>query len=220
MTTCQRARWLGLAVVALAPLACGEGAPVANVGASGPRADPAAEDPIGFGPLPDFRLSDARGQEVTLASLLGRPLVIGALFSTCAGPCPSVVRGLQQLQAALADTDVRLVVVSVNPAHDTSEVLARYAERVGAEPERWLFLTGPESEVHALVRAGFFLAVERGPAGAAGDPITHDTRLLAVDRRGLRRGWYDGTDERQIERLRRRMLHLAAEGRTVAGAHR
>ncbi len=213
MSAGRRARALGLALLACLPLACGQGAPVAGAGSSGPRTDPQPEDPLGFGPLPDFRLQDTQGNEVTLAELRGRPLVIGALFSTCTGPCPSVARGLARLQEDLAGTDVRLVVVSVNPEHDTPEVLARYAERMGADPERWLFLTGPEAEVHALVRAGFFLAVERAAPGAAeADPITHDTRLLAVDRRGERRGWYDGTDELQLERLLRRMRFLAREG--------
>lgn len=215
----RRARSLGLALLALLALAaCEPGSPVASAGSSGPRTDPEPADAAEFGTLPDFRLVDQRGRALALADLRGRPLVLGALFSTCTGPCPSVTRGLARLQAELADTDVVLVVVSVNPEHDTRDVLARHAERVGADPERWLFLTGPETEVHELVRQGFFLAVERAAPGAAGDPITHDTRLLAVDRAGRRRGWYDGTDEHQVERLRRRMRHLASEPRPAAPA--
>jgi cytochrome oxidase Cu insertion factor (SCO1/SenC/PrrC family) len=175
----------------------------------------AAADPADFGPLPDFRLVDQRGREVTRAALLGRPLVVGALFTTCTGPCPSISRGLERLQRALAGTDCLLVVVSVDPEVDSPEVLRLYGERMGADPERWLFLTGPEAEAHALVRSGFFLAVAEAEDGAvpAGERVTHDVRLLAIDRRGHRRGWYTGTDEVQLEKLRRRMLHLAAEPR-------
>lgn len=197
-------RWTALALALLA--GCDGGSPVVGAGSSGPRTDPAAEDAADFGPLPDFRLIDERGSPVTLVDLAGRPLVIGALFSTCAGPCPSLARSLKHLQDELAGTDVRLVAVSVDPEADTPEVLARYAKRVGADPARWTFLTGPREEVQAFVQQGLFLAVERGSEG-----LTHDTRLLAVDRRGHRRGWYSGTDEPQVERLRRRMLFLAAE---------
>lgn len=177
---------------------------VEGAGSSGPRTDPGPEDPADFGPLPDFQLVDERGARVTLADLAGHPLVLGALFSTCAGPCPSIARSLARLQDELAGTDVRLVVVSVDPEVDTPEVLAHYARRVGADPTRWTFLTGTEAEVRAFVQQGLFLALERGSEG-----LTHDTRLLAVDRRGHRRGWYTGTDEHQVERLRRRMLALA-----------
>src|SRR5688572_10168065 len=207
---------LGCGLVALLlASACGESAPVAGAGSSGPRTDVAADDPVEFGELPDFRLVDQRGREVTRASLLGRPLVFGALFTTCTGPCPSIARGLERLQGELDGTDCLLVVVSVDPEVDSPAVLQRYAERMGADPERWLFLTGPEAEAHALVRDGFFLAVARAEDEAvpAGERVTHDVRLLAVDRRGHRRGWYVGTDEVQLEKLRRRMLHLATEAR-------
>lgn len=207
-------RLAALAFAALAFFAgCSPGTPVQGAGSGGPRTDAGPEDPADFGPLPEFRLTSERGREVTLHSLRGRPLVIGALYSTCTGPCPSVARGLARLQRELTGTDVRIVVVSVNPEFDSPAVLARYAERMGADPERWTFLTGPEPEVQALVRGGFFLAVDRAEPGEdyGGDPVTHDTRLLAVDRNGHRRGWYAGTDEHQLERLRRRMLFLASE---------
>jgi len=192
---------------------CGESSPVRGAGSAGPRTDVDADDAADFGPLPGFRLTAQDGREVTLDTLRGRPLVVGALYSTCTGPCPSVARGLGRLQRELADTDVLLVVVSVNPEIDSPAVLARYAERVGADPERWIFLTGPQEEVQALVRGGFFMAVERSDPDdpEALEPVTHDTRLLAVDREGHRRGWYAGTDDGQVERLRRRMEFLAAQ---------
>jgi protein SCO1/2 len=197
-----------LVVLALALLAgCDEGAPVRGAGSSGPRTDPGPEDPADFGPLPDFRLVDQSGRTVTLADLAGHPLVFGALFSTCAGPCPSIARSLATLQGELADTDVHLFVVTVDPGFDTPEVLSRYAERVGADPARWTFLTGGEEDVRAFVQRGLFMAVER----SASEGLTHDVRLLAVDRQGHRRGWYTGTEEPQVERLKRRMRYLVSE---------
>jgi protein SCO1 len=188
---------------------CGDASPVEGAGSSGPRTDARPEDEADFGPLPEFELTAHTGAKVTLASLRGRPLVFGALFTTCTGPCPSIAGSLRRLQDELAATDAVIVVVSVDPDFDTPEVLARYAERMGAKPERWLFLTGPEDAVHAFVRQGLFLAVDRAPEEAEGDPVTHDMRLLAVDRAGHRRGWYTGTDDTQLEMLRRRMLFLA-----------
>ena len=192
---------------------CSQGTVVAGAGSSGPRTDPAADDPVEFGPLPDFQLVSERGTEVTLATLRGRPLVVAALFTSCSGPCPRLARSLEQLQDELRGTDVLLVAVSVDPQTDTPDVLSRYARTHGAEPERWIFLTGEEQQVHQLVRQGFYLAVERAAPGAAdgSQGVTHDTRLLAVDRAGQRRGWYSGIDEEGVERLRQRMLHLAAE---------
>jgi cytochrome oxidase Cu insertion factor (SCO1/SenC/PrrC family) len=206
-------RWAGLAALALLT-ACSDGDVVVGAGSAGPVTDPVGADPAEFGPLPEFHLVSEHGAEVTRESLLGRPVVIAALFSTCSGPCPSIARSLKSLQDSLRDTDVLLVAVSVDPEHDTPEVLARYAERQGADPARWIFLTGAEAEVYTLVQRGFFLAVERGAADSPeGQRVTHDTRLLALDRAGRRRGWYVGTDAAAVQKLKARMRALAAEPR-------
>lgn len=202
-----------MAAIALVA-ACSPGAPVLGAGSAGPTTDPVGADPADFGPVPDFRLVSESGKEVTRASLLGRPLVIAALFSTCTGPCPSIARGLKSLQESLRDTDVLLVAVSVDPAHDTPEVLARYAAHQGADPARWIFLTGEEVEVYGLMQHGFYQAVERSAADAPeGERVTHSTRLLAVDRSGHRRGWYGGTEAADLAKLEGRMRALAAEPR-------
>jgi protein SCO1/2 len=212
----RRIRWAAALAGVLGALflgACSPEADVVGAGSSGPATDPGPEDSAEFGALSDFRLRNERGEEVTRASLLGRPLVFGALFSTCTGPCPSIARGLKRLQDEFAATDVEIVVVSVDPQVDTPEVLQRYGERVGADPERWTFLTGAEADVHAFVRQGLFQAVARVEGAPSGERVTHDTRLLVVDRRGLRRGWYSGTDEVQLEKLRRRLRFLVSEPR-------
>lgn len=203
-----------LALLALAAGGCGGDAVVSGAGSAGPKLDASPQSPDAFGELPDFRLTAQDGRTVTRADLLGHPLVLGALFSTCNGPCPTIARSLARLQEELADTDVRLVVVSVDPEADSPEVLTRYGERFGADPERWLFLTGELAEVSRLVREGMLLPFEQLPAGQeiGGDRITHDTRLLAVDRLGQRRGWYQGLDEVELAKLEKRLRFLATEG--------
>ena len=199
-----------LAAAALATLlvrACRPG-PAA---AGGQDVAAAAGDPAAFGELPDFRLTTQHGREVTRADLLGRPLVLSAIFSTCTGPCPAISANVHALQEELADVDVRFVSVSVDPERDTPEVLLRYAERFGADPERWLFLTGGWEEVRDFVQGGMFLSAVPDPEAPLGQQVTHDTRLLVVDRHGLRRGWYDGRNEAGRAAAAARLRHLAAE---------
>jgi cytochrome oxidase Cu insertion factor (SCO1/SenC/PrrC family) len=53
-----------------------------------------------------------------------------------------------------------LVSISVDPEHDTPEILARYAQNFKAQAQRWLFLTGEKAAVHRLVRDGFHLGLQ------------------------------------------------------------
>ena len=197
--------------LALVAWSCGHGAPASEVQA-GVSVAAAADDPIAFGEVPEFTLTDQTGATVTRETLLGRPFVVAAVFTTCTGPCPRIASEMQTLQAALQDTDALLVSVSVDPAHDSPAVLAEYAEALGARPERWRFLTGAEEAVYRLLREGFWLGVERADDQAPfGRQVTHATRLVAVDRAGRIRGWYESESEEGLAALRARMLHLSAE---------
>lgn len=170
-----------------------------------------ATDPIEFGVVPDFALTDPAGQVRTGASLRGTPYVLAALFTRCTGPCPAIAANLARLQRELADSGALLVTVTVDPGFDTPEVLAEYAEGWGADPDRWIFLTGSPDEVDALVRRGFLLAVDRAGLGERppGQAVTHDTRLVAVDAAGKLRGYYDGRTDAGRDALLARMRFLA-----------
>jgi cytochrome oxidase Cu insertion factor (SCO1/SenC/PrrC family) len=72
---------------------------------------------------------------------------------------------MAQLQRDLASQPAfRLVSITVDPDHDTPEVLARYAERFHADPHRWLFLTGEERDIYSLAQDGFHLSATVVPA--------------------------------------------------------
>lgn len=192
-----------------ASLSCSEGSGVRAGGTLGTTLEVAARDPVDFGPVPDFRLTAQDGTPVTRETLAARPWVAAAIFSTCAGPCPRISANMRRLQDALVDTDARLVSVTVDPARDSAAVLAEYARAYGAEPERWLFLTGTQDEVEAFVRGVMVLAVDKNAAGE----VTHSTRLVVVDGQGLRRGWYEGQDEASVEAIAARVSFLQAHGR-------
>ena len=92
--------------------------------------------------------------------------------------------------------DLRLVSITVDPARDTPKVLTEYAARFGADPDRWLFLTGEKQAIYALAQQGFYLSVEEPekpgrPAGPAG------TRRRPMDRAA----WREETPGRRLDRF-------------------
>lgn len=94
-------------------------------------------------------------------------------YSSCPDVCPLQSARMAHLQRDLADQpDVRLVSISVDPEHDTPEVLRDYAQRFGADPERWLFLTGDKVAIHRLARDGFHLSVADPAAAQPQSPET------------------------------------------------
>jgi cytochrome oxidase Cu insertion factor (SCO1/SenC/PrrC family) len=156
------------------------------------------------GQVPDFSLTERSGSIVTKRSLEGRVWIADFIFTRCQGVCPLLSGRMADLQSALRDrSDVTLISFSVDPDHDTPEVLSRYAKGYDADAERWLFLTGERESMYRLIGEGFHLAVAEAEPGKVpeGELITHSDRLVLVDRRGRIRGSYHGTDEDVTKRL-------------------
>jgi protein SCO1/2 len=163
------------------------------------------EPPPVLSEVPEFSLINRDGRAVTLRDLAGAPWVADFIFTRCPATCPMMSARMARLNRDLpADLAVRLVSFSVDPEHDTPEVLARYAESFKA-PDRWLFLTGDRAEILELSEKGFKLgvAMELPPGTVAPEPIVHSTRFVLVDGEGRIRGYYDAFDEESMERLER-----------------
>jgi cytochrome oxidase Cu insertion factor (SCO1/SenC/PrrC family) len=110
--------------------------------------------------VPDFALVERSGQSVTRADLLGKVWIASVIFTRCVEECPLVSSHMARLQDAfIAEPDVRLVSITVDPAYDTPEVLTRYAQSFAAQPQRWFFLTGDKATIYRLVREGFRLGL-------------------------------------------------------------
>lgn len=176
----------------------------------------AAEPPPILSELPGFELVDHQGRAVGRDELLGTPWVADLVFTRCALACPRMTAAMARLDRRLPARGVRLVSVSVDPVHDTPEILAAYAARHGAS-ERWRFLTGEPEAIRALAREGFKLGVDAIDGEAdPGLAILHGDRFVLVDSRGRVRGYYDPFDPEAVGRLERDAGALLGE-RAPAG---
>jgi protein SCO1 len=162
-----------------------------------------------YGAVPEFELVNQDGKNFGLRDLRGKVWIADFIYTTCPGPCPMISNRMAELQEPLKNTDVHLVSFSVDPARDNPQVLRGYAEKLGAEPGRWDFLTGPQSTIYNLSRNGFKLAVSDGRE-EKGLPV-HSTRMILVDRHGAIRGYYDAVDADAVTKLVADTTHLLRE---------
>jgi protein SCO1 len=148
-----------------------------------------------LGIAPSFQLIAEDGTQFDSSKLAGHVWVADFVYTTCKGPCPMMSSQMRQIQNTTAAemSDVRLVSFTVDPAHDTPEVLAAYAKHFVYDPGRWYFLTGEQSKLND-VGLGFKL---NGVDGST----THSTRFALVDRRGHIRGFYMTSEDAFMPRL-------------------
>jgi protein SCO1/2 len=161
----------------------------------------------------EFTLTNQLGRVVTLADLRGHVWVADFIFTRCPGPCLKMTRQMKELEQALpARSRAKLVTLTTDPEFDTPPVLKTYAERFGADPNRWLFLTGAKGEIARLGTDSLKLAAtEKKPEEreSPNDLFIHATLFVVVDKQGRMRGVYETTGE-QVDPKRVKIQILQA----------
>jgi protein SCO1 len=154
--------------------------------------------------MTEFALTERTGQRVSSDDLLGKPYVVSFFFTTCPSICVTQNQKVQELQKEFAGTGVRFVSISVDPQTDTPEALREYAARFGADPEKWLFMTGDLLYIRRVGAEVFRLPV---------DEKFHTERFVLVDARGEIVGYYNWPEAKQFQKLKadiRKQLDEAA----------
>jgi protein SCO1/2 len=148
-------------------------------------------------PVPAFSFKDQHGQPRSERDLLGHVWIADFIFTTCTTVCPLLSAKLVLLQHQLPDERLRFVSFSVDPEHDTPEVLTRYAEQWRKDP-RWVLLSTDPAGIQATARD---MRVALMKTDDAVNPIMHTSMFFLVDAVGQVRGVYDSADDQALERL-------------------
>ena len=174
-----------LEIVALEAPGAGE---AGSSGASGGGADPLAASGDA---APDFALVDQDARPLSLAALRGKVVLLDFVYTSCPGPCPILTGLLRDVREGLSPADrarVQLVSITIDPAHDTPEVLREYASQHRIDPQGWSFATGPAADVDAVAHA-YGVGSVRQPGGA----IEHTVATFLIDGEGRIARRYLGT---------------------------
>lgn len=168
--------------------------------------------------VPVFEFVNQDGQKVTPATFAGKIYVTEYFFTTCESICPIMNSHLQQLyQEFKNEPDLMFLSHTVDPETDSVPVLKAYADAHGVTDGRWHFVTGPKAHLYELARKGYVLNAEEGNGGA--DDFIHTQNFALVDKEKHIRGYYDGTDSAEMQRLKAEIKILLDEYRYKAARH-
>ncbi len=132
---------------------------------------------------PSIELENQEGRHVSLASLKGKVAVLTASYSTCGHTCPRILAALKQALAGLPNAaleDVRVLSVTLDPVHDTQEVVANLARAQGLAAPTFNLLIGDETVVNATLDS---MSIARSKNERTG-VIDHANAFILVDRQG------------------------------------
>lgn len=150
--------------------------------------------------IADFSLVNQNGQVVTEKDYEDKIYVADFFFTTCQTICPIMTDHMYQIQEKLKkDQEVLLLSHSVTPEIDSVAQLKKYAREKGVDDSKWNLVTGNKKDIYELARKSY-LAVKSLGDGGPHDMI-HTENFMLIDKDRQIRGFYDGTDPEEIERL-------------------
>ena len=159
---------------------------------------PQKEIPIYFS-VPEWTLTNQEGTPFSSTELRGQVYVANFIFSSCPSVCPKMLKDSEKIQQELsAITNVRMLTFTVDPKHDTPQVLKKLSHQYNAKVGFWSFLTDPdEAKLFTLYKEGFKVNVSEAQPSKDLYDIAHSEKMVLVDQKGQIRGYYayDKTEE-------------------------
>lgn len=158
-----------------------------------------------------FSLTNQNGKTVTQEDYKDKIYVADFFFTTCQTICPVMTDHMVHIQKELQnDTEIKLLSHSVIPEYDTPQVLKEYALKKRVDDAKWNLVTGSREAIYTLARKSY-LAVKDLPGTADDLDMVHTENFMLIDKKKQIRGYYDGTDAEEIDRLLKDIAILKTE---------
>ena len=150
--------------------------------------------------ISNFSLTNQNGELINQEFYQNKIYIADFFFTTCPDICPKMTENMGYLQNELKNqTDVLLVSFSVTPNIDSVSVLRAYADLKGVDDSKWNLFTGSKKDIYELARKSFLVAKNDGDGGKY--DMIHTENFVLNDKENRIRGFYDGTNEVEMNKL-------------------
>lgn len=154
---------------------------------------------INYHKIDDFKLINQNGEIITQENYNDKIYIADFFFTTCQSICPVMTKNMKLVQDKLIeDQEVLLLSHTVFPEIDSVEVLKKYALKNNIQDSKWNLVTGDKKQIYDLARKSY-LATKDNSFGNY--DMIHTENFVLIDKKKQIRGFYDGTQEEEINRL-------------------
>ena len=150
--------------------------------------------------IADFKLVNQNGDTITQNTYANKIYVADFFFTTCPSICPVMTANLADVQDEFKDdNEVLLLSHSVTPEIDSVAQLKKYAIEKGVIDQKWNLVTGDKKQIYELARKSYLAVMDDGDGGAY--DMIHTENFMLIDKERRIRGYYDGTNKEEVEKL-------------------
>ena len=157
-----------------------------------------------------FQFINQYGDTISRKTFENKIWVTDFFFTTCEGICPIMSKNLVKVQDSFKkNSNIMILSHTVDPQYDNQQILFDYAQKHNAIKDKWHFVTGDASKIYYLARHSYFVATPED--SAYGEDFVHSQLIALIDPHLHIRGFYDGTNGKDILKLIRDIKELQKE---------
>lgn len=157
-----------------------------------------------IGTLQSFSFVNQDGQAVTEKDVKGKVAVVEYFFTTCRGICPIMNGNMRKVYDAFrGQPDFLILSHTCDPANDSVARLKWYADSMGVDTRKWIFLTGRKDSLYNMARFSYKIDDPNNNVQNPDDDFLHTQYWALVDRNGDIRKIYDGLKRSEVDKLMR-----------------
>jgi protein SCO1/2 len=152
--------------------------------------------------IADFSLINQNGKTITQRDYKNKIYIADFFFTRCQTICIAMAYHMNELQEFYKnDEEIMFLSHSVTPTMDSVSVLKKYAQKKGVVDGKWNVTTGDKKHIYNLARKSYFAVLEDGNGGE--NDFIHTEQFVLVDKEKRVRGYYDGTNKEDMEKLKK-----------------
>ena len=165
--------------------------------------------------VPPFSFLDQEGAEVTEANVNGKIHVVDFFFTSCPDICPKMNQQMLRVYDEYEQDDEILILShTLDPKRDTVEALKVFSDGLGVSASKWKMLSSPDHDYVFEVCKTYMIAA--GPDESIMGGIFHSGKFVLLDQERRVRGFYEGTDEEEVDKLIQDIKSLKAASKKGA----
>jgi protein SCO1/2 len=188
-----------------------------NVGLKNSKSDTKL---VKIGPAPKFELTNQDNVKISNESYKGKVYVLEFFFTTCPSICPKMNLSMLEIEKTFfGNPNFGIVSITIDPAHDTPQILKDHAKLLGVKSSNWNFLTGDKETIMNLSNKGFNLYA--GENAKVNGGFEHSGLFALIDKDGNIRCrkddygnpilYYDGLDKKGVRDIQEDIKILLEE---------
>lgn len=129
----------------------------------------------------------SEGKKVKLDDLSGKVTALSMVYTNCQYACPMIIEEFNKLKTKLNSgkhskklSQVRFVLLSMDPERDTPSVIKAYMKKRNLDPELWSFYTAPNNKIVQELAVVLGLSIKK-----IGQDYSHSNTITILDQKGV-----------------------------------